>query len=65
MLVESLGVATTEEGFVVRMSDKLMRVANLVSSGNPNLVEDEKIEDTLIDLANYALLLATYRKMKR
>lgn len=41
-------------GLRVRMYDKLARLNNLVDSGNtPNY---ESIEDTLLDLANYAII---------
>jgi len=41
-------------GLRVRMHDKLARLNNLIDSGNtPNY---ESIEDTLIDLANYAII---------
>lgn len=43
-------------GVVMRMGDKLSRLESLVGKRNPD-VEDESIEDTLIDLANYSLLL--------
>lgn len=41
--------------FLVRMEDKLNRVHTLTSGVNSK-VSDEKIEDTLFDLANYAML---------
>lgn len=41
-------------GLRVRMYDKLARLNNLVDSGDtPNY---ESIEDTLVDLANYAII---------
>lgn len=41
-------------GLRVRMYDKLARLNNLIESGNtPN---HESIEDTLLDLANYAII---------
>lgn len=53
--VLSKGVISREMGTVVRMSDKLSRVIRLLQ--NSNQVLDEKIEDTLLDLANYSILL--------
>lgn len=45
--------------FLIRMEDKLNRVRNL-NKDNVKIsdakVKDEKIEDTLMDLANYAIL---------
>ena len=40
-------------GVLVRMGDKISRLQSITSKGI-NLVEDEKIRDTLIDLHNYA-----------
>jgi len=42
--------------FVVRMQDKLNRIYNLACKDTDRKVEDEKVEDTLMDLANYAIL---------
>lgn len=40
--------------FLVRLEDKLNRARTL--SKQTALVNDEKIEDTLLDMANYAIL---------
>lgn len=40
---------------VVRMSDKMERVKALSKADNAK-VTDEKIRDTLVDLANYAIM---------
>lgn len=40
--------------FLVRLEDKLNRARTL--STKQALVHDEKIEDTLLDMANYAIL---------
>jgi len=55
MLVERLGVTSAEKGIVVRMCDKVSRIANLLEKDAA--VVDESIQDTLLDLANYALIL--------
>ena len=44
---------------LVRMSDKMNRIDNLVKSQNRE-VTDESIQDTLLDLANYALMTLLY-----
>lgn len=49
------GVVSREMGTIVRMTDKLSRVVRLLQGSGQVL--NEKIEDTLIDLANYSLLL--------
>lgn len=57
--IEKLNVITTEQGFLTRMMDKFNRLNSFVKQGVCN-VKDEKIEDTLLDLANYSLLMAGY-----
>ena len=47
-----------EEGYAmsrIRLSDKLNRFKSLTRQ-NSRMVEDESIRDTLIDLANYAIM---------
>lgn len=61
---EKLGICSTETGFLVRMLDKLVRVSNL-ADGREAAVFDERIEDTLFDTANYAILFAGYLKSKQ
>ena len=56
--VEVLGVCSTEAGIIVRMTDKLSRIANLIKQDAK--VKDESISDTLIDLMNYANILKVY-----
>lgn len=63
-MCEAAGLATTEEGILIRMLDKIGRVSTLtVTKRNPKI--DESIEDTLIDLMNYAALLIVYRQGKK
>lgn len=62
--VGSLGVCSTEQGFMVRMLDKYMRINSFVQKGFLN-VKDESVEDTLLDLANYCILFAGYLESKR
>lgn len=49
--------------FVVRLHDKLNRVCSLLS--NKQEVLDESMEDTLLDLANYAILMTLELKMEK
>lgn len=44
------------ESMAVRMFDKLIRYSNLTSGDTKQLVKDESVKDTLLDLANYALI---------
>lgn len=62
--VESLGICTTEQGFLTRMTDKLCRIASFCKRGELS-VKDESVSDTLLDLANYAILMAAYLSDKK
>lgn len=52
-------------GFLVRMSDKWQRIKTLTESGKTASVKDETVEDTLLDLATYSLLLITWLRAQR
>ena len=41
--------------YLVRMEDKINRVRSLTQNNNQKV--DEKIKDTLVDLANYSILM--------
>ena len=62
-MVETMGFASTEQGFMTRITDKVMRVSSFVRHGILK-VADEKVEDTLLDLATYSLLFICYLKSK-
>ena len=47
-----------------RMSDKFNRFKSLMRCGSTACVEDEKIEDTLMDLAAYAIMTVEWIKKK-
>ena len=59
---EQLGVCSVAQGFVVRMTDKLKRIISIAVQQNKVKVLSETVEDTLLDLANYCILLAGYLK---
>lgn len=51
---ELLGIVpSTEEGILVRLSDKLMRLISLTKPGREAQVKDETVEDTIADIHNY------------
>lgn len=58
---EFVGVPV-ERGMLVRMMDKMARVAN--SLDQELQVKDETVADTLTDLANYAVILKAYLESK-
>ena len=41
---------------LVRLMDKMERIKTLLTNGENNRVKDEKVEDTLLDMANYCLM---------
>lgn len=51
-------------GFLVRMHDKLCRLESFRRNGSLQ-VQDESVEDTLVDLINYAVLLAAFIRSKK
>lgn len=58
------GKVSTEEGFFTRITDKYMRFAGFIKNGTLQ-VADEKIEDTLLDMAVYCILFVIYRRNKK
>jgi len=62
--VESIGICSTETGFLTRMTDKLCRIASFVKQGSLQ-VKDESVQDTLLDLANYSILMLAYLESQK
>ena len=56
---EDMGICTTEQGFLVRMTDKLSRLSTFAVSGDLK-VKDESVKDTILDLINYSVLFIAY-----
>ena len=63
MVSEALQACSAENGIIVRMSDKLSRLVSIVEKGAQ--VKEESTEDTIIDVINYAVLLAAVIRYKR
>ena len=62
--VEHLGMGvTTEQGFLVRLADKIRRLSGFCRTGEFK-VSDESFRDTIIDAINYLALLAAYCESK-
>lgn len=56
---DSFHISFEEEGMAmprIRLSDKLNRFKTLSRPSEDQMVSDESIRDTLIDLANYAIM---------
>lgn len=64
-LVESMNIASVEVGILTRMSDKFARIAGLTKPGAEAKVKSESLADTLLDLANYSIILLLYLRAKR
>ena len=62
--VESMGITTTEKGFLVRMTDKMSRLSTFCKEGSFK-VDDENLKDTILDIVNYSILLYAYVESKR
>ncbi len=64
-LIETLtrGNTGVAAGIIVRLSDKMQRIANLTR--RDNAVADEKITDTLRDLAIYSIILKIFLEEKK
>lgn len=62
--VEALGICSTEQGFLTRMTDKMCRITSFVNQGTL-MVKDESVEDTLQDLANYCILFMGYLESEK
>ena len=60
---EALGLATTEMGILIRMSDKLSRLQSFAARGEL-AVKGEGVRDALVDIINYAALLGGYIERK-
>lgn len=60
-MCESMGLATTETGILIRLTDKLSRLSSIFEKG-ARVSESE--EDTIVDIINYAVCLAGVRREK-
>ena len=49
----------------IRIGDKYSRLEKLTKPGNEANVKNESIDDTLIDLACYAIMMLSYRKRQK
>ena len=61
--VEAMGICKTEQGFMVRLTDKMSRLSSFIRAGKMH-IKDESFKDTCIDVINYMVLLAAYLKDK-
>lgn len=60
---EAMGVCSTEQGFLVRVIDKVSRLATFVEAGELK-VDNEGYEDAVLDIINYMILFSAFVKDK-
>jgi len=61
--VEAMGICTTEQGFLTRITDKMSRLSSFIDCGKMH-VENESFNDTIVDVINYMVLLSAYLEDK-
>ena len=61
---ESMGVCSTEQGFLVRVIDKVSRLSTFVDAGKLK-VDNESYEDAVLDIINYMILFSGYVSSKQ
>ena len=59
-MVEALKICDTSTGILVRISDKIARISNLLKRNGCRAIEEEKVEDTMLDLINYSVILLSH-----
>ncbi len=62
-MADSLGVCTVEAGIILRMGDKLQRLATFATDGKL-AVTSETTFDAVVDIINYAVILQAYIESK-
>ena len=60
---ESMGVCSVEQGFLVRIVDKVSRLSTFAADGKL-MVPNESYEDAILDIMNYCVLMSAYVKDK-
>ncbi len=56
---EAMGVCTTEQGFLVRVIDKVSRLSTFIEAGKLK-VENESYSDAVVDIINYMILFSGF-----
>ena len=58
---EAFGIPAWK-GALIRLSDKWSRIVSLMNKQETNAVKDETLDDTLTDIAVYAIIILALRK---
>ena len=61
---EDMGICTTEQGFLVRLCDKLSRLSTFASAGELK-VDNESYHDAIVDIINYCVLFDGFVSTKK
>jgi len=61
-IAEAVGVGTAEQSMLLKLTDKISRLAQFQRAGVLKVTE-ESYEDTCLDVINYAVLLLERRRM--
>jgi len=61
---EIMGICKTQQAFMVRIMDKISRLITFTNTGEL-LVKEEGVEDSIVDIINYMVLLSAFLKDKR
>lgn len=62
--VEAMGVCSVEQGFLVRIVDKVSRLSTFAQDGKL-AVKNESYEDAILDIMNYCVLMSAYIEDKQ
>lgn len=60
---EAMGICNTEQGFLVRITDKVSRLSTFANAGKL-VVDNEGYRDAILDIMNYCVLFSAYVKSK-
>ena len=60
---EVMGICSAEQGFLVRITDKICRLTTFAQAGKLE-VKNEGAEDAILDVINYMIILAGYLRSK-
>jgi len=60
---EAMGICSTEQGFLVRIIDKVSRLSTFATDGKL-IVDNEGYNDAILDIINYCVLFSAYVKSK-
>ena len=60
---EAMGICNTEQGFLVRITDKVSRLSTFANAGKL-VVDNEGYRDAILYIMNYCVLFSAYIKSK-